>query len=179
MSVIALWITGLPGSGKSTIADAVKELQPDFTVLRMDELRKIITPEPTYSDSEREIVYRCLIYIAKKITEMKHNVIIDATGNKKKWREAARELIPGYAEIYLKCSIEECMNRERQRQKAHGAPKDIYDKGQVGWPVPGVNAPYEEPTNPEVLIDTSRNSINETVRLICDFLKQRYQLKDR
>jgi len=46
MSGMAVWITGLPGSGKSTIADALKESHPDFVVLRMDDLRKTVTPEP-------------------------------------------------------------------------------------------------------------------------------------
>ena len=148
MGGMALWITGLPGSGKSTIADALKASHPDFVVLRMDDLRKIVTPEPDYSDAEREIVYRSLVYLAKKLTELGHSVIIDATGNMRRWRELARELIPRYAEIYLKCPIAECINREQQRQESRGAPRDIYKKGEKGWPVPGMNAPYEEPLQP-------------------------------
>lgn len=161
-----LWITGLPGSGKSTIADAIKALHPDFVILRMDELRKCVTPEPAYSEAEREIVYRSLVYLAKKITELGHNVIIDATGNMRRWRELAREQIPRYAEIYLKCPIEECINRERKRQETHGAPRDIYTKGEKGWPVPGMNVPYEEPLNPEIIIDTEQATIQEAVELI-------------
>src|SRR5512140_183331 len=84
---IVIWITGLPGSGKSTLADALKELRHDFVILRMDELRKIVTPEPTYSGPERDLVYRSLVYLAGKLAECGHHVIIDATGNMKKWRE--------------------------------------------------------------------------------------------
>src|SRR3989304_1517263 len=62
---IVIWITGWPGSGKSTVASAVKDLIPDAAILRMDELRNIVTPEPTYSDSQRECVYRSLVYTAK------------------------------------------------------------------------------------------------------------------
>lgn len=109
MSGIAIWITGLPGSGKSTVANEVKKVHPEFIILRMDELRKIVTPEPTYSDAEREIVYRTIVYLAKKLTEHGHDVIIDATGNLRRWRELARQLIPRYAEVYLKCPIEICM----------------------------------------------------------------------
>ena len=47
MSGIAIWITGLPGSGKSTVADALKIAHSESIILRMDELRKIVTPEPT------------------------------------------------------------------------------------------------------------------------------------
>jgi adenylylsulfate kinase len=106
-----LWITGLPGSGKSTIADFLKAAHPDLVILRMDDLRKIVTPAPTYSESERDLVYRSIIYFAGRLTELGHTVIIDATGNLRKWRELARELIPKFSEIYLKCQIIECMKR--------------------------------------------------------------------
>src|SRR5574340_49812 len=112
---IALWITGLPGSGKSTLADEIKKLYPEFIILRMDELRKVVTPTPTYSDFERDIIYRSLVYLAKIMTEQGHNVLIDATGNLRMWRTLARRLIPKYAEVYLKCPIEICMKRERKR----------------------------------------------------------------
>lgn len=166
MRGMAIWITGLPGSGKSTISDALKTSHPDFVVLRMDDLRKIVTPEPDYSDQEREIVYRSLVYFAKKLTELGHNVIIDATGNMRRWRELARKLIPLYAEIYLKCPIAECMTREQKRRLSHGAPRDIYKKGKKGWPVPGVNAPYEEPLSPDIIIDTGKTAVQEAVELI-------------
>ena len=70
MSGIAVWITGLPGSGKSTVADEMKKSNPAFIILRMDELRKIVTPDPTYSESERDMVYRSLVYLSIKLTEL-------------------------------------------------------------------------------------------------------------
>jgi adenylylsulfate kinase len=166
MGGMAIWITGLPGSGKSTIADALQASHPDFVVLRMDDLRKTVTPEPDYSDQEREIVYRSLVYCATRLTELGHNVIIDATGNMRRWRELARKLVPRYAEVYLKCPIAECMAREQQRRQSHGAPRDIYRKGEKGWPVPGVNAPYEEPLAPDIIIDTGKTTVREAVELI-------------
>ncbi|RPI36448.1 MAG: adenylyl-sulfate kinase [Nitrospiraceae bacterium] len=162
----ALWITGLPGSGKSTIADAIKALHPEFVILRMDELRKTVTPEPTYSDAERDIVYRSLVFLAKKLTDLGHNVIIDATGNMRKWRKLARGLLPQYTEIYLKCPLEECMSREGRRRKTRGAPRKIYKKGKKGAPVPGMSAPYEEPLRPEIIINTSQVTVREAVDLI-------------
>lgn len=166
MKGIAIWITGLPGSGKSTIANALKKIYPEFIILRMDELRKVVTPEPTYSDSERELVYRALVYLAKKLTEIGHHVIIDATGNLRKWRDLARHLIPGYREIYLKCPLELCEEREKHRLKRYKAPKDIYKKGAKGWPVPGMVVPYEEPLNPEILIDTYKTSLKDTIAIL-------------
>ena len=82
MDGIVVWLTGLPGSGKSTVAEAVRNRRPDTVILRMDELRKIVTPQPAYSDAERELVYRSLVYAAKIVSELGRNVIIDATGNR-------------------------------------------------------------------------------------------------
>jgi len=161
MSGIAIWITGLPGSGKSTVADEIKKLHPGFIILRMDELRKVVTPEPTYSDPERETVYRALVYLAMKLTEAGQDVIIDATGNLRKWRDLARQLIPRFAEAYLKCPVKICMEREKDRVNTREAPRNIYKKGAAGSPVPGVTVPYEEPLNPEILIDADKASIDE------------------
>ena len=94
----------------------------------MDEFRKVVTPAPAYSDFERDIVYRSLVYLAKIMTGQGHNVIIDATGNLRRWRTLARRLIPKYAEIYLKCPLEVAMKRERKRTYTHKAPKGIYKK---------------------------------------------------
>lgn len=168
-----LWITGLPGSGKSTVADALKEIRPDFVILRMDALRKIVTPEPTYSDEERDMIYRGLVFLAKTIAELGHHVIIDATGNRRRWRDLARQLIPQFAEVYLRCPLEKCAEREKQRADRRGAPKDIYRKGGEGWPVPGVSAPYEEPLHPEVVIDTASVTVQEALSAIERFLKKR------
>jgi adenylylsulfate kinase len=166
MPGMVIWITGLPGSGKSTVADEIKKSHPEFTLLRMDEIRKIATPEPTYSDPERDILYRALVYFAKRLSETGQNVIIDATGNLRVWRELARQLIPVYREVYLRCPGELCMLREQKRIDTHGAPEDIYRKGAEGWPVPGIAAPYEEPLSPEVTIDTDKSSLEEAVEIL-------------
>ena len=170
MKGFALWITGLPGSGKSTLADEIKKLYTEFIILRMDEFRKVVTPTPTYSDFERDIVYRSLVCLAKIMTEQGHNVIIDATGNLRMWRTLARRLIPKYAEVYLKCPIEICMKRERKRRKTLKAPRGIYKKGSKGWPVPGIQAPYEEPRKPELAIETDVATVKESVKSIKKFI---------
>lgn len=170
MSGRAIWITGLPGSGKSVIADEIKKVRPEIIILRMDEFRKIVTPNPTYSDSERDLVYRGFVFLAKTITEAGHDVIIDATGNRKRWRDLARECIPRYLEVYLKCPLEICISREEQRRDTRGAPDDIYRKGRSGAPVPGLNAPYEESDNPEIVIETAKTAIKEAIEIISSYL---------
>jgi adenylylsulfate kinase len=163
---MALWITGLPGSGKSTLADEIKKSHPAFVLIRMDELRKVITPQPTYSETEREIVYRAMVYLAKKLTESEHDVIIDATGHLRRWRDLARQLIVRYGEVYLQCPIELCIGREQERVETREAPKDVYKKGAAGWPVPGVSVPYEEPLRPELVVETDKVSLEDIVQKV-------------
>jgi adenylylsulfate kinase len=166
MKAIGVWLTGLPGSGKSTLAEEVRKIHPDFIVLRMDDLRKIVTPEPTYSGEERDIVYRCLVFIAATLVGHGHSVVIDATGNLRKWRDLARTLIPRYGEIQLKCPVELCIERERQRREGYGAPGEIYEKAKTGWPVPGMSAPYEEARNPELLIEVDKTTFFDAAERI-------------
>jgi len=72
-----IWITGLPGSGKSSIAIELKKLVHEAVILNSDELRKIVTPDPRFSNNEREYVYKALVYTAKTVSELGHKVIID------------------------------------------------------------------------------------------------------
>jgi adenylylsulfate kinase len=166
-----VWITGLPGSGKSTVALALKKRVPEAEILGMDELRKIVTPEPAYSDSEREYVYRALVYTAKTLNELGHDVIIDATGNRRSWRRLARAQIPFFLEVYLECPLEICTQREKSRVDRHAAPEGIYEKGEKGWPVPGVNVPYEAPEKPELIINTGIVSPEDAVNMIVEMIK--------
>jgi adenylylsulfate kinase len=177
MSGVVLWITGLPGSGKSALADAVKRTHPQFGLLRMDELRGIATPEPTYSEKERDLLYRSMLYTARQLTALGHDVIIDATGNLRRWRQLARELFPAYVEVYLRCPMEVARRREETRKKPRGAPPGIYEKGERGWPVPGLAAPYEEPHEPDIILDSSLLSVaeelQEVTRVVRDALAGR------
>lgn len=173
MAGMALWITGLPGCGKSALADGLKREFPSFVVLRMDALREVATPEPSYSEDERDLLYRSLVFTARTLAGLGHCVIIDATGNLRKWRDLARRLIPGYAEVYLKCPLRLSREREEARHVRRGAPGDIYRKGEAGWPVPGLGAPYEEPLEPELSLDSSALSVEEEVKAVREFLSGR------
>jgi adenylylsulfate kinase len=174
---LVIWITGLPGSGKSTIANALKKLNPEFIILNMDEMRRFVTPRPTYSEVERDIVYRAIVYLSKILSDIGSNVIIDATGNLRKWRTLARKKIKRYIEVYLRCPLSICIEREEKRIKKYGAPKNIYKKASKGWPIPGISAPYEEPINPEIVIDTAKLSIKESAEIINDRIKEINLLK--
>ena len=157
-----VWVTGLPGSGKSVVSEALVKFLLRRGIraqlLSSDALRKVLTPKPTYSLKERDIVYATLVYIAKLLTQNGVNVVIDATGNLRRYRENARKQIPNFLEVYLECPLEICMEREAKRTETRHAPKRIYTKALEGKAptVPGIGQPYEPPTNPEITINTAR-----------------------
>jgi adenylylsulfate kinase len=175
----AVWFTGLPGSGKTVIASRcaaiLKNAGIEVKILQLDEIRKVLTPEPKYTDDERNIVYLSLVYMAKLLVENGVNVFIDATANKRKYRDTARSLIPQFAEIFIRCPLDICMEREANR-KAAFSPKGIYIKAaRAGANVPGVNVPYEEPIDPIVVIDSDRMrpdmSAEKAVNAIISFFR--------
>lgn len=164
------WLTGLPGSGKSTLALAAKKALPSLVLLSMDEMRRVATPKPTYTEEEREHLYMGLVYAALVLSREGRDVLIDATANMRRWRDAARQLVPGFHEVYVSCPIELCREREMKRPDTLGAPRDIYKKAEEGWPVPGVNAPYEEPENPELTIHTDELTQREAAELLIEYI---------
>ncbi|MEM2815731.1 MAG: adenylyl-sulfate kinase [Candidatus Bathyarchaeia archaeon] len=180
-----VWITGLPGSGKSVTSKALlTSLEKEgmkAQILSSDALRKILTPKPTYSLEERDMVYATLVYIAELLTRNGVNVIIDATGNLRRYREVAREKISNFIEVYLRCPLEVCIERESKRKRTYGAPARIYEKAFEGKAptVPGVGQPYEEPLNPEVIIDTSKLTPEQAAEIILNaIIEKMFQEKD-
>ncbi len=172
----AVWITGLPGSGKTTIAREVAHRFEDkkLKVLQLDEIRAVVTPHPRYTEEERDIVYSFLAYTAKVLTECGISVIIDATANRARYRTLARTLIPRFAEVYVSCSLETCMRREADR-RAGFAPKDIYAKAKKqGAAVPGVNVDYEATEHPEVVIDSERVTPAQAAEIISEDIRRRF-----
>jgi len=173
----------LPGSGKSVVSEALIRLLEQKGIhaqlLSSDALRKVLTPKPTYSLEERDIVYATLVYIAELLTRNGVNVVIDATGNLRRYRENARRLIPRFMEAYLECPIEVCMNRESKRGKTYHAPKQIYAKAMEGKAptVPGVGQPYEPPTNPEISIETTKLTPEEAAQKILETIIKRWHAK--
>jgi adenylylsulfate kinase len=178
-----IWLTGLPGSGKSTITKELKqELEAKgigVQVLRLDAFRKIIVPEPQYTETERDIVYNTLVFIAKLLTRNGVNVILDATANRRRWRDAARDEIEQFYEIYIECPLEECMEREAGRTDnlvISGLYKKALERQRSGetstegllGPVVGIDVPYEEPLSPELVMDSKMKTPLESAKIIIE-----------
>src|ERR1041385_8149794 len=100
---LAIWITGLPASGKSTIVSALKPqleaLRFAVDVLESDEVRRIITPIPTYSETERDLFYRALAFTGQRLVAHGITVVFDATATRRVYRDFARSVIPRFIEI--------------------------------------------------------------------------------
>lgn len=157
-----VWVSGLPGSGKSVVSQALQRLLEQHNIkaqiLSSDLLRKAVTPNPTYTEQERDMFYGILVQVAKRLTEHGVNVIIDATGNRRRYRQNARKEIQNYVEVYLKCPLQVCMEREAKRGKTFYAPRKIYQRAMQGKAktVPGLGAPYEPPLKPEITLHTTK-----------------------
>lgn len=149
---LAIWLTGLPASGKSTVVAELKPKLEEFgsvEVLESDVVRRIVTPHPTYGDAERDQFYRSLALMGAKLVSHGVTVIFDATANRRAYRDFARSLIPRFIEVAVECPLELAMKRDY---------KGTYRRGQRGESstVPGLQDPYEAPLNPEVRIDTTK-----------------------
>lgn len=176
-----LWLTGLPGSGKSTILNELSKMLSESGIevvtLSLDHIRKVLTPQPKYTSEEREIVYRALVIMAQLLVEYGgKNAIIDATGNRKEFRELARSLIPEFAEIYVKCPLETCRAREASR-RGQPVQKDLYksaSEGKLKGELPGISAPYEEPESPELVVESNALSPYKSAKKISNYVKLRW-----
>jgi adenylylsulfate kinase len=167
----AIWITGLPASGKSTIVSALKPqlegLGLTVDVLESDEVRRVVTPTPTYSETERDLFYRALVFTGEKLLAHGVTVVFDATASRRAYRDFARSVIPRFIEVSVECPLATCMERDK---------KGTYLKGQRGdsLTVPGLQSPYEAPTNPDLRIDSTTTTATDAARQILDLVKTKF-----
>ncbi len=158
----AIWITGLPASGKSTITAALVPMLRTAglapAVLESDRLRTILTPDASYSLDERDRFYRQLAMIGELLVESGIPVIFDATANRRTYRDHARSRIGRFLEVYVECPLDTCADRD---------PKGIYAAAARRLTtVPGVHAPYEPPLSPEVVLNCHEETDQAARRIV-------------
>lgn len=161
-----LWFMGRPAAGKSTLANRTEQYLRDRELkvenLDGDEIRQNLHPDLGFTQEERRLNNRRTAFIAKLLNR---NDIAVVTGMITPFREAqkqAREIIEPdgtFALIYVKCSLEECAQRD---------PKGLYEQAQNGnlENFTGVNHPFQEPHNPDIVVDTEHDSTEECVNHI-------------
>lgn len=158
-----IWITGLPASGKTTLAKNLKEQlgqrQIQAVILDSDDLRTVLTPNPAYTEGERDWFYNVIAYLAAFLANEGINVLIASTAHRRHYRNQVREQTEQFAEVYVQCQLETCQERD---------PKGIYALAKVGKAdsVPGIGVKYERPLKPEATVDTTSTSPQEAAQLV-------------
>ena len=169
---VVIWFTGLSGSGKSTLAHSVEEelykLGCRTFVLDGDNVRHGPSSNLTFSDDDRKENIRRIGEVAKLMMEAGIISMTAFISPFKKDRNLVRQLLPqgDFIEIYCNASLETWESRD---------VKGLYERARAGEikNYTGIDSPYEAPDNPELVIDTESESLEESVTKVIDFLKSK------
>ena len=145
MTGVVAWFTGLPSSGKSTLAAAVAgELRLRgiaAVTLDSDDLRAALVPPLGYDDDARARLYGTLARLAATLARQGHVVLVPATAHRRAFRDAARALAPAFVEIFVDTPLDECRRRDTKHLYAQHVAQ-----------APGAGLPYEPPVSPDVRV---------------------------
>lgn len=173
---LTLWLTGLSGSGKSTIAveleHALIENSHQAYILDGDNIRHGLNKNLGFSPEDRSENIRRIGEVAKLFTDANIITITAFISPYRRDRENARKLQKDgeFIEVYVKCPLDVCEQRDT---------KGLYKKARAGEvkEFTGISAPYEEPLNPEITIDTSKLSVEESTKAILSYLEEKGYVK--
>lgn len=168
MKPFILWMTGLPCSGKTTIVDELRKEVPNLAKLDGDELREWFSPKD-FSKQGRDEHNKKVAHLAKLL--LKHGVpsAISLVSPYVENRENARKIVDSgdqFVECYVKCSVEKCEERDVKGMYAKARKGEIKN-------FTGIDDPYEEPPNPDVMVDTEHESLEESAEKIKEYLKSK------
>lgn len=148
-----VWLTGLSGGGKTTIArtieDALKSMNRSVVVLDGDEIRRHLSPDLGFSRRDREMNVERVAYLSHILSRSGIITIVALISPFRTSRDYARKLIGEFVEVWVKCSLETCKKRD---------PKGLYAKVMMGeiTDFTGIDQNYEIPLNPETIVDTDK-----------------------
>jgi adenylylsulfate kinase len=170
-----IWFTGLSGSGKSTIANALElelhKLGIRTYTLDGDNIRKGLNNDLTFSPEHRTENIRRIAEAAYLMIDAGLVVLAAFVSPYKKDRENIKSIVKdvNFVEVYVNTSIEECERRD---------VKGLYKKARAGEikNMTGISAPYEAPEHPDIEIKTENESINSSVKKLVDFITPKLQL---
>ena len=163
-----VWMTGLPCSGKTTIVRAMQKIVPNLAILDGDELREWLSPKD-FSKEGRVEHNKKVAHLAKLL--LKHNVPIGVSLVSPfiENRSDARKIVADdskFFEVYVKCSLDECETRD---------VKGMYKKARANEikQFTGISDPYEAPENPDFVVETDKETLDESVQKLLNFLKSK------
>jgi adenylyl-sulfate kinase len=165
-----VWLTGLPASGKTAMAEG---LEADLRgrgvrveVLDGDKVRRELSPELGFSKEDRQTHAKRVVYIGKLLSRNGVAVIVALISPYRVIREYAREQSGRFIEVWVKCSLQTCIERD---------PKGLYKKALSGeiTDFTGIQDPYETPQNPEVVVDTEKETVKDGVQRILKEIRDR------
>jgi adenylylsulfate kinase len=152
---VVVWLTGLPSSGKSTLAEdaagKLRERGRACCVLDGDAVRASLVPSPGYDDRGRDDFYATLAQLAALLARQGLAVLVPATANLRRFRERARELAPRYLEVHVATPVEECRQRDAKGLYAQS------QSGELSTKLPGAEASYQPPLEPDVVATGGRD----------------------
>jgi adenylylsulfate kinase len=143
-----VWLTGLPSSGKSTLARRLRARLAaagrPAVLLDGDEVRAALVPAPGYDDAGRDAFYETLARLAALLARQGQVALVAATAHRRAFRERARALAPRFVEVFVDVPEETCAARD---------PKGLWARARAGAApdLPGAGPPYERPESPEVV----------------------------
>ena len=164
-----IWCTGLPSSGKTTIASMLEPKLKQFglnaEILDGDILRKELSPDLGFSKEDIYTHARKVIFLCKLLRQNRIVSIVSAVSPHKEIRNFIRREVGNFVEVYVKCSLDTCIKRDC---------KGLYKKAINGkmHNLIGLQIPYEEPVNPEVIANTEYDSCDNIVNKIISKLKE-------
>jgi adenylylsulfate kinase len=165
-----LWFTGLSGAGKTTLAKLIdKELKSrGLRAERLDGdvVRQSLTADLGFSKEDRDKNIQRVTFVAKLLSRNGVGVLASFISPYRATRDWARSEVTNFIEVFVDCSLEECIRRD---------VKGLYIKAIAGE-IPeftGVSDPYEQPLNPEITVNTAKESIEESFAKIMRYLEER------
>jgi adenylylsulfate kinase len=156
-----VWFTGVAASGKTTIGralmKALKERGIKVEDLDADEIRANLSPDLGYGPEARDINTKRLAFMGKILARNGVVAIVAAVSPLRAYRDRARGWVDNFLEVYVKCPLEVCKQRD---------PKGLYKRAERGEikDIAGMHQPYEEPEKPEVVLETDKESVEECVK---------------
>jgi adenylylsulfate kinase len=148
-----VWLTGLPASGKSTLAarlaTRLRESRRAVLVLDGDDVRAAMVPSPGYDEAARDGFYGTLANLAALAARQGLIALVPATAHRRRWRALARAAAPRFVEVHVATSLDECRRRD---------PRGVYARADL-TAVPGVGVPYEAPDAADVVAPTGDDPV--------------------